>query len=150
MKKNKISRNAAESEKKANKTAPQAKPKNDAPEVQFIGDRASNSTLDDLPPKTPSPPIPQRNPVYEPRVVHTVTHRSYDNDGKRLGHVGMVQRRTQEKLARFSGKEFAAWAVLTRDGVPDGPSGYLERFELFDLEVDAIAHAKYAAGRTPK
>jgi hypothetical protein len=81
-----------------------------------------------------------------PIAVRTVEHRTRDTEGRRLGHVGYVQRRSNEKMARFGGKRFAAWAQLTRDG---SAAGSPERFETFDTAAEARARATYAAGCTP-
>ncbi len=84
---------------------------------------------------------------FKPRIVHEVQHRSIDSQGARFGHQAVVQQRQREKLEKNGGKKFAAWAFLTRGGKPDKE---LERFETFDTEVEAVAHAKYAASRAPK
>jgi hypothetical protein len=127
--KNTILREAAEAKKKAIKAAPQAKPSPAAPVA--------------LPTKQPPSP-PQQAPV--PAVVCTVTHRTFDKKNRKYGHVGIVQYRPPEKVKANGGKAYASWAYLTLDGVPTNRP---ERFESFDTEEEAVAHAKYAASRAP-
>ena len=79
-----------------------------------------------------------------PVVVRTVTHRERNDRGQRFGHVGYVQRRTNQKIARYGGKRFASWARLTIDGIE---TGCAERFETFARQAEARKHAEYAAGR---
>jgi hypothetical protein len=133
--KNKPSRKAAGVRKKASKAVLQAKQQQPPP-----------APVAQSEPQPPSPP--QRTPDrHDPIVVCTVTHRKrFDEENRQLGHVGMIQERKPEKL-KLCGKAFAAWAFLTRDGIP---SVYPERFETYDTREEAIAHAEYAASRKPR
>jgi hypothetical protein len=81
-----------------------------------------------------------------PTIVAKTTHRTSNSHGQRFGHVGYVQRRTTEKMARYGGKRFASWARLTVEGIE---TGCAERFETYDHEAEAVAHARYAASVTP-
>lgn len=77
-------------------------------------------------------------------IVKTVTHRERGPDGQRVGHIGVIQKRMPRKVKKYGGKAWAAWAWRLWDGnVRGGP----ERFETYDTEGEATAHAAYAAGR---
>lgn len=78
-----------------------------------------------------------------PRIVKEVRHRERGPEGQVLGHIGLVQRRSTEKMRRYSGRRFASWSRRTVDGVVRGGP---ERFETYDTEAEAISHACYAAG----
>jgi hypothetical protein len=79
-----------------------------------------------------------------PKIVKTVDHRVRSEKGRTLGHVGLVQRRTTARMKKYGGKRWAAWARRTVDGVATGSP---ERFETYDVESEALAHAIYAAGQ---
>src|SRR4051812_28595474 len=80
----------------------------------------------------------------KPKVVKIVTHKALDAKGRKLGHVGLVQRRSNESLAKFGGKRFASWAQRTVNG---HLTGCPERFAAYDTEAEARAHAEYSAGQ---
>lgn len=82
----------------------------------------------------------------DPIKVREVAHRTFDKQGRRLGHVGYIQRRAPSKVHRNGGAMWASWARLTTDGIETGTP---ERYESYKTEDEARAHAEYAAGRSP-
>jgi hypothetical protein len=79
-----------------------------------------------------------------PKIVKTVQHRVRDSEGRALGHVGVVQRRNAARLKKYGGRRFASWARRTLDGEVTGTP---ERYETYDTEAEALAHAAYSAGQ---
>lgn len=79
-----------------------------------------------------------------PVLVKVVDHRERDQKERKLGHHAYVQERTPASIRRYGGRRYAVWARRTVDGQETGTP---ERFETYDSDGEAMAHALYAAGR---
>jgi hypothetical protein len=81
---------------------------------------------------------------HAPVAFKVTTHREKGPKKEKLGHVGYVQERTDVSMRLFGGKRWAAWARRTVNGIETGTP---ERFDTYEAESEAQAHAVYAASK---